>query len=158
MSFLRRRMASDSFKDDNQDWDVVWDYTMGDPLENGFTKQTGDYQPQITDDGLYFDCNSSHLYGIYPTNFPNCNEGIYEIEVKIIRNNVSNGQGLRLQLTNGTEGVGIYMITNNIIQYNNGGQNIYIDIGSYNLNEWFKFRIELSNNTAYVYLNNNLIH
>ena len=155
-------MASDSFKDDNQDWDLVWYYTMGDPLENGFKLPPGatnNYPSEITEDGLHFDYTDiGSLYQIVPKNYTTCNEGIYEIEVKIIRNNASNGQGLRLQLTNGTEGIGIYMITNNIIQYNNGGQNVYIDIGSYNLNEWFKFRIELSNNTAYVYLNNNLMH
>ena len=151
-------IGNSTTEEGSDDWDLAWNYLMSDPLDWGFTRQSGFYNPTMTQDGLYFNGNGTDLYGIYPTNYPNCNEGIYEIEAKIIRNNVSNGQGLRLQLTNGTEGVGIYMITNNIIQYDNGGQNIYIDIGSYNLNEWFKFRIELSNNTAYVYLNNNLIH
>lgn len=159
---FRRRMMKENLNNENVDWDLEWYYTMGDPLENGFKLPSGatnNYPSEITEDGLYFDyIASGSLYQIVPENYMTCNEGIYEVEAKIIRNNVSSGQGLRLQLTNGTEGIGIYMSANNIIQYNNGAQNAYIDIGSYNLNEWFKLRTELSNNTAYVYLNNNLIH
>lgn len=156
-------MMKENLNNENEDWDLEWDYTMGDPLENGFMLSGTTNSPsEITSEGLCFNysANSNSLYQIKPNviNYQTCNEGIYETEVKITRNNASSGQGLRLQLTNGTEGIGIYLIANNIIQYDNGGQNIYIDIGSYNLNEWFKFRIELLNNTAYVYLNNNLIH
>lgn len=152
-------MASDSFKDDNQDWDIVWDYTMGDPLENGFTKQTGNYNPTMTHDGLYFDCVGSDLYGIYPTNFSNCTDGIYEMEAKIIVNSATVGQGLRLQLTNDNSsrgGVSFFINQNNkMFYFDTSG---YTQIGICNYNEWLKFRIEIINNIGYVYLNNQQVY
>lgn len=156
-------MILDSINNENEDWDLEWDYTMGDPLDNGFMESGTTNSPlEITSEGLHFNYSGSinSLYQIKPRaiNYQICNEGIYETKAKIISNSTPIGTGVKLQLTNGTEGIGIYIIANNIIRYNSGTQNTYINIGSYSLNEWFKLRIELSNNTAYVYLNNNLIH
>ena len=132
---------------------------MGDPLENGFTKHTGTYNPTMTQDGLYFNGNGSDLYTIYPTEFPYCNEGIYEVEVKIISNSASIGQGLRLQLTNDNSsrgGVSFFVNQNNQMFYLESSG--YINIGMCNYNEWLKFRIEIIENVGYVYLNDKLVY
>ncbi len=160
MIFSRRRnMMIDSINNENIDWDLEWDYTMGDPLENGFTRQAGPYQPQITDDGLYFNCNGSDIYGIFPTDYANCTDGIYEMKVKIINNSAPIGQGLRLQLTNDNSsrgGVSFFVNQNNKMFYLEN--NDYIDIGMHNYNEWLKFRIEIIENVGYVYLNDELVY
>ena len=155
----RRNMMIDSINNENEDWDLVWYYTMGDPLENGFSKQTGNYNPTMTQDGLYFDYVGGDLYGIYPTNFPNCTDGIYEMEAKIIVNSATVGQGLRLQLTNDNSsrgGVSFFINQNNkMFYFDTSG---YTQIGTCNYNEWLKFRIEIINNIGYVYLNNQQIY
>lgn len=155
----RRNMMIDSINNENENWDLEWDYTMGDPLENGFSKQTGKYNPTMTQDGLYFDCVGSDLYGIYPTDYPNCTDGIYEMEAKIIVNNAILGQGLRLQLTNDNSsrgGVSFFVNQNNkMFYFDTSG---YTQIGICNYNEWLKFRIEIINNIGYVYLNNQQIY
>ena len=152
-------MMKENLNNENENWDLEWDYTMGNPLENGFSKQTGNYNPTMTQDGLYFDCVGIELYGIYPTNFPNCTEGIYEMEAKIIVNNASQGQGLRLQLTNDNPsrgGVSFFVNQNNkMFYFDTSG---YTQIGTCNYNEWLKFRIEIINNIGYVYLNNQHIY
>lgn len=152
-------MMKENLNNENENWDLEWDYTMGDPLENGFTKQIGTYQPQITDDGLYFDCIGGDIYGIYPTDYPNCTDGIYEMEVKIIVNSARIGQGLRLQLTNDNSsrgGISLFVNQNNkIFYFDTSG---YTQIGICNYNEWLKFRIEIINNIGYIYLNNQQIY
>lgn len=155
----RRNMMIDSINNENEDWDLEWDYTMGDPLENGFSKQTGNYNPTMTQDGLYFNGNGTDLYGIYPTDYPNCTDGIYEMKAKIIVNSAILGQGLRLQLTNDNSsrgGVSFFVNQNNQMFYLEGDG--YINIGTCNYNEWLKIRIEIIGNVGYVYLNDELIY
>lgn len=131
----------------------------GCPLENGFTKHTGTYNPTMAQDGLYFNGTGSDIYGIYPTNYPNCTDGIYEMEAKIIVNSATLGQGLRLQLTNDNSsrgGVSFFVNQNNQMFYLEDGG--YINIGTCNYNEWLKFRIEIIENIGYVYLNDELVY
>lgn len=161
MSFLRRRMASDSFKYDNQDWDIVWDYSMGLPEDNGFTKTIdgANISDELTDNGLLISVNSGGYIRYKPIGFETCNEGIYEVEVKIISNSAVLGQGLRLQLTNDNlsrGGVSFFVNQNNkMFYFDTSG---YTQIGICNYNEWLKFRIEIINNIGYVYLNNQQIY
>lgn len=163
MSFLRRRMASDSFKDDNQDWDIVWDYTMGLPEDNGFIlSRNGAHEIcEITDDGLHVKslyAGTTSRYII--SDYRKCDEGIIEAKVKIISPG-SISEGFIMMLSNdGIKGAHIRIsLSNNkgLLRYNEA--NTYVSTNNYlDLNTDYIIKIVMKSNINYVYLNNNLVY
>ena len=89
-----------------QDWDVVWNYTMGLPEITGFEKFVqGTPIITLVDDGLNI-VNSQDYYVRYvPIGFETCNEGILEAEV-VFQNlpNVTGVGGFRMILSDGKRG------------------------------------------------------
>ena len=112
---MRRRMMMDTKP--TQDWDVVWDYMMGLPEENGFEKLVeGSPLIKMTGNGL-----NIIPYGGYvrytPIGFETCNEGIYEETITYYA--FSNSNGNRMILSDGTSGLQIYVVGTQI-RFNNG--------------------------------------
>lgn len=153
-------MASDSFKDDNQDWDIVWDYTMGLPEDNGFTKTISgnNAYDELTDEGLKIEVTNNPSYLKYePIGYETCNEGIYEIKLFItsVPTNPAILNGIRLLLSNGVAGNQI-CINGNQIKYLAGGTQIKITDMPYE--EDFIIKIESIEGKNYVYCNNEPIY
>lgn len=148
-------MASDSFKYDNQDWDIVWDYSMGLPEDNGFTKTIdgANISDELTDNGLLISVNSGGYIRYKPIGFETCNEGIYEI--KFIMSTIPANNGIRLILSNGTDGNQIF-INSNQIKYDQRGVQIKIDNAIFDTESTIK--IVRINNQNYVYVNNEIIY
>lgn len=137
-----------------QDWDVVWDYTMGLPEENGFEKVI-DASPEIkmTGDGLRI-----IPYGGYvrytPIGFETCNEGIYEETITYYA--FSNKNGNRMILSDGTSGLQIFVLGTGDygqINYNNGMDNTQIKIANIVANKEYVIRIERIGGINRIYLN-----
>ena len=142
-----------------QDWDVVWDYMMGLPEENGFEKAiNANPQIEMTGDGLYIIPYSGYVR-YTPKNYELCNEGIFEVALKI--NNLPLADGFRMALSNGAENsVGsniealqIYVnsISRNSAKYQRQDDNSIIS--DITLNIEYIFRIERRDGVNYVYLN-----
>ena len=138
------------------DWDVVWDYTMGLPEENGFEKVvSGSPSIQMVLNGL-----NITPYGGYvsytPTEFEICNEGIYE--ETIIYYAFSNSNGNRMLLSNGSYGLQIFIVEGRI-NFNNGMDNTQLGI-AYNIatSKEYIIRIERLNGVNRIYLDGEKIY
>lgn len=142
-----------------QDWDVVWDYTMGLPEDNGFEKVI-DASPEIemTGDGLKI-----IPYGGYvrytPIGFEICNEGIYEetITYYAFSNNIGNRMnGNRMILSDGTSGLQIFVYgtgDNGLIIFNNGmGDSRLTIVNGLALQKEYVIRIERIDGINRIYL------
>lgn len=150
-----------------QDWDVVWDYTMGFPEDNGFEKYVqGTPTITLVDDGLNI-VNSQDYYVRYiPTEIElqTCNEGILEAEVVFqYLPNITGLGGFRMILSDGKEGCQIStdIDPGPVVKYNQGIQTGYgglIKIKDISYNVDYVFRIERINQQNRIYLNNELIH
>lgn len=142
-----------------QDWDIVWDYTMGLPEENGFEKFV-EVSPLIKMSG-----NGLNIvpYGGYvryiPIGFETCNEGIFEVDLHI--GSLPPSNGFRMILSNGAansaginiESLQIYVnsFSRNSAKYQRAdNDSIISDI---TLNTEYIFRIERRDGVNYVYLN-----
>lgn len=156
---LRRRMILESHKNDDIDWDLEWDYTMGLPESNGFTKTiSGNTYDELINDGLKIEISNHNSYLRYePTGYETCSEGIYEIKLFIISvpTDVNILEGIRLLLSDGVSGNQI-CINANQIKYISGDDQIKIADMPYE--EDFIIKIERIENKNYVYLNNELIY
>lgn len=152
---FRRRMMLESHKNDDIDWDLEWDYTMGLPEDNGFKKTINgtNISDELTVNGLLISVNSNGYIRYRPIGFETCNEGIYEIKLIISRIPTSNG--VRLILSNGTNGNQIF-IHSNQIKYDQRGAQIKIDNVIFDTE--LTIKIERINNQNYVYVNNEIIY
>ena len=138
------------------DWDVVWDYTMGLPEDNGFEKVI-DANPQIemTGDGLHIVPGVGYVRYM-PIGFETCNEGIYEETITYYAFNSNNGN--RMILSDGTSGLQIYVV-NTQIQFNNGMGNSRIEIASdIELQKEYVIRIERIDGINRIYLDGDKIY
>ena len=139
-----------------QDWDVVWDYTMGLPEDNGFEKAI-DANPQIkmTGDGLHIVPAGGYVRYV-PIGFETCNEGIYEETITYYA--FSNIDGNRMILSDGTSGLQIYVVGTQI-QFNNGMDNSQLVIASgIELQKEYVIRIERINEINRIYLDGEKIY
>ena len=149
-----------------QDWDVVWDYTMGLPEGNGFEKYEVDngnyFSISLESDGLRIlfnrDENSGGTYVRYcPVDYRECSEGIYEVEVQS-NLYVNQSNGCRIILGN-SELVGNQVaIFKQALNYNYGGVNVYKEIKSIVENEWYTVRIERKTGVNRVFLNGEKVY
>lgn len=143
---MRRRMM---VPPPAQDWDVVWDYTMGLPEDNGFEKVISG-NPAINMTSTSLSIFPSVGYVRYePIGFEFCNEGIYE--ERIVFASFTSINGNRMILSNddaGVRGLQIYMHSNSI-KYQKSNGNI---IANLNIGQEYIIRIERRNNVNYVYL------
>ena len=143
-----------------QDWDVVWDYMMGFPENNGFEKYVqGTPTITLVDDGLNI-VNLQDYYVRYaPIGFETCNEGIYEAEV-VFQNlpDVYGVAGFRMILSDGEKGCQISTDIEQglVIMYDNNAELQKIKDISFNVD--YVFQIERINQQNKIYLNNELIH
>ena len=152
---LRRRTMMVDTKP-TQDWDVVWDYTMGLPEENGFEKVVnGSPSIQMVLNGLNIIPYNGYVR-YTPTEFEICNEGIYE--ETIIYNAFSNKSGNRMLLSNGSYGLQIFIVENQI-RFNNGMDNTQLAI-AYNIatSKEYIIRIERLNGVNRIYLDGEKIY
>lgn len=153
---MRRRMMMAA--PPAQDWDVVWDYTMGLPEDNGFEKVIN-WNPTIemTENGLRIYISGGTEYVRYtPIGFETCNEGIYEETITYYA--FSNGNGNRMILSDGTSGLQIFVI-NAQIQFNNAMNNSHIVIANdLVLQKEYIIRIERLNGINRIYLNGEKIY
>lgn len=154
---MRRRMMMDTKP--AQEWDVVWDYTIGLPEENGFEKVIGaNPQIEIIGDGLRIIPYSGYVR-YTPKNYELCNEGIFEVALNI--KNLPAADGFRMILSNGVENsegtnievLQIYVnsISRNSAKYQRQDNNSIIS--DITLNTEYIFRIERRDGVNYVYLN-----
>lgn len=153
---MRRRMMMNTKP--AQDWDVVWDYMMGLPEDNGFEKViNANPQIEIIGDGLRIILTSYSGYVRYtPIGFETCNEGIYEETVTY--NAFTNANGNRMILSDGISGLQIYVISAQI-QFNNGMDNSRVVIASgIELQKEYVIRIERINGINRIYLDGDKIH
>lgn len=139
-----------------QDWDIVWDYTMGYPEENGFEK--------IVEGSPSIEMTRNELriipYGGYvrytPIGFETCNEGIYEETITYYAFSSSNGN--RMILSDGTSGLQIYVVDTQI-RFNNGMDNSQLMIASgIELQKEYVIRIERLNGINKIYLDGEKIY
>lgn len=143
-----------------QGWDVVWDYTMGMPEENGFEKVVqGAPKLTLDNDGLYVFISSEKGYVRYvPIGYETCNEGIYEETVVFLA--VPNANGNRMILSDGNSGCQIFIYAVNHsefgIFYETGGAQKYIK--KLNLNEEYIIRVERIDNTNTIYVNSEEVY
>lgn len=141
-----------------QEWDIVWDYTMGLPENNGFDILI-DSRVSIeeTENGIKIIPSGYVRYT--PKNYELCNEGIFEVALNI--KSLPNNNGFRMILSNGAvdsagtniEALQIYVnsFSRNSAKYQKqDGSNIISDI---TLNTEYIFRIERRDGVNYVYLN-----
>lgn len=139
-----------------QDWDVVWDYMMGLPEENGFEKFVeGSPLIKMTGNGL-----NIIPYGGYvryaPIGFETCNEGIYEETITYYA--FSNSNGNRMILSDGTSGLQIYVVSAQI-RFNNGMNNSQIIIpNNLVLQKEYVIRIERIGGINKIFLDGDKIH
>lgn len=149
-----------------QDWDVVWDYTMGLPEDNGFEKYEVDngnyFSISLESDGLRILFNrvesSGGAYVRYcPADYRECSEGIYEVE---LQSNVYVRQinGCRIILGNSNLIGNQVAIFTQALNYNYGGVNVYRAIKSIVANEWYTVRIERKAGVNYVFLNGEKVY
>lgn len=143
-----------------QGWDVVWDYTMGMPEENGFEKAV-EGAPKLTldNDGLYVFVSSEKGYVRYvPIGYETCNEGTYEETVVFLTVPTANGN--RMILSDGRSGCQIFIYTLNPsefgIWYEAGGKQEYIK--KLNLNEEYTIRVERIDNMNTIYVNSEEVY
>lgn len=141
-----------------QDWDVVWDYTMGLPENNGFDIVTNwTVLIEETENGIKIIPNGYVRYN--PKNYELCNEGIFEVALEI--NSLPENNGFRMILSNGVEksagtnieALQIYVnsfIRNSAKYQRTDNDSIISDI---TLNTEYIFRIERRDGVNYVYLN-----
>ena len=147
---MRRRMMMETRP--AQDWDVVWDYTMGLPEDNGFEKViNANPQIEMTGNGLHITPYTYSGYVRYaPIGFETCNEGIYEETITYYA--FSNGNGNRMILSDGTSGLQIYVV-NTQIRFNNGMNNSQLMIANdLVLQKEYVIRIERLNGINKIYL------
>ena len=143
-----------------QNWDIVWDYTMGLPENNGFDILIGSgVSIEETENGIKIIPSTSGYVRYTPKNYELCNEGIFEVALNIKNLPVDNG--FRMTLSNGVEdsaGVNIEALqiyvnsfSRNSAKYQKqDDSNIISDI---TLNTEYIFRIERRDGVNYVYLN-----
>ena len=133
-----------------QDWDVVWDYTMGLPEDNGFEKAIdANNQIEMTGDGLHIVPAGGYVRYV-PIGFETCNEGIYEETITYYA--FSNTNGNRMILSDGTSGLHIYVVGTQI-KFNNGMDNSQLTIASgIELQKEYVIRIERINGINKIYL------
>lgn len=155
-TLLRRRMMMDTKP--TQDWDVVWDYTMGLPEENGFDILIDSaVSIEETENGIKIIPSGYVRYT--PNNYELCNEGIFEVNLCI--KSLPSNNGFRMILSNGAENSEGYNIealqiyTNsfvrNSVKYQEVASNTIIS--DITLNIEYIFRIERRDGVNYVYLN-----
>lgn len=147
-----------------QDWDVVWNYTMGFPEENGFEKTVVN-EPDIMmeENGLHIKNNfvgdAYVRYNPSKIELQTCKEGIYEAEA-VFQSipNVKSPAGFRMILSDGEKGCQIStdIDTGPAIMYDNDVQ--IQKIKNIDLNIDYIFRIERIAQANKIYLNGELIH
>ena len=159
MSLLRRRMMMETRP--TQDWDIVWNYTMGLLENNGFDILIeSKVSIKETENGIEIIPSNTASYVRYiPKNYEICNEGILEVVLHI--KSLPINSGFRMMLSNGVanslganiEALQIYVnsfeknsVKYQIVEYGN----IISDI---TLNTEYIFRIERRDGVNYVYLN-----
>lgn len=155
---MRRRMMMDTKP--AQDWDVVWDYTMGFPENNGFDILINPLVSiEEAENGIKIIPSVSGYVRYIPKNYELCNEGIFEVDLHIKSIPLKNG--FRMSLSNGAvnstginiESLQIYVnsINRNSAKYQRqDNDSIISDI---TLNTEYIFRIERRDGVNYVYLN-----
>lgn len=103
---MRRRMMMQD-RGAPTDWDVMWDYSMGMPEDNGFTiEKSGNPIVRMEENGLYVDPASGYVR-FSPKDYPTCKQGIYEVELEAILW-LTSPNGFRMILSDGEKGVQIY--------------------------------------------------
>ena len=142
-----------------QDWDVVWDYTMGLPEDNGFEKVI-ELRPRIemTESGLRIQPTNGYVR-YAPNGYETCNEGI--LEETIIYNAFYFVNGNRMMLSDGTSGLQIFVLgtsDNGQINFNNGMTNSQIKIAGIVANREYIIRIERIDGINRIYLNGEKIY
>lgn len=153
---LRRRMMMDTKP--AQDWDVVWDYTMGLPENNGFDIVT-ESVVSIEETEIGIKIIPSGYVRYIPKNYELCNEGIFEVALEI--NSLPLTNGFRMVLSNGVESseeinieaLQIYVnsFSRNSAKYQRSDHDSIIS--DITLNTEYIFRIERRDGVNYVYLN-----
>lgn len=141
-----------------RDWDVVWNYTMGFPEDNGFEKvNERSSLIEMTENGLHIIPSGGDVYVRYvPTGFETCNEGIYE--ETIIYNVFSNVNGNRMLLSNGSYGLQIFIVGGQI-KFNNGMDNAQLTIANnIAISKEYIIRIERLNGVNRIYLDGEKIY
>lgn len=156
-------MMKENLNNENEDWDIVWDYTMGLPEDNGFIlSRNGTHEIcEITDDGLHVKslyAGTTSRYII--SDYRKCNEGIIEAKVKIISAG-SISEGFIMMLSNdGIKGAHIRIsLSNNkgLLRYNEA--TTYVPTNNYlDLNTDYIIKIVMRSNINYIYLNGNLVY
>lgn len=149
---MRRRMMMETTS--AQDWDVVWDYTMGLPEDNGFDIFTDSMVSiEETENGIKIIPSKSGYVRYIPKNYELCNEGIFEVALEI--NSLPETNGFRMILSNGVEKEALQIYVNsfwgNSVKYQKSDNNSIIS--NITLNTEYIFRIERRDGVNYVYLN-----
>lgn len=154
---LRRRIM-EPIQIPNEDWDVVWDYTMGLPEDNGFAKVIN-LSPQIemTGEGLRIIPDSGYVR-YTPLEFETCNEGIYEETITYIAFSNQITAGNRMILSDGKSGLQIYVNASGLLFNNGVSDNTTILIQSIGRNREYTIRIERIGGINRIYLDGDKIY
>ena len=155
---MRRRMLMDTKPTQNRD--IIWDYTMGLPENNGFDIVTDSVLSiEETENGIKIIPSASGYVRYTPKNYELCNEGIFEVALNI--RNLPHSNGFRMMLSNGVANsagvniealqIDVNSLSRNSVKYQRAdNESIISDI---TLNTEYIFRIERRDGVNYVYLN-----
>ena len=155
---MRRRSLMDT-QTPIQDWDVVWNYTMGLPEDNGFTLTTQyiSDNSEMTESGVLYRPQASvsqPYFELVPTGYTICNEAIFEANVAILEFN-SGDNGMRLAISDGSSGAQIYARSGSLYLQENRTQTHIINLST---NSDYIFKIVRKDGKNEVYLDNDLIY
>ena len=155
---LRRRTMMADTKP-TQDWDVVWDYTMGFPEENGFTLVTTlpTLQAEMTLEGVSYKppINSNTPYfELSPTEYVLCEEAIFEVDASI-QEFTDKPNGLRIMISDQSQGLQIY-VYNGMLYFQN--KTLHEPLSELQTDTIYTFRIERKGGINTVFLNGRLMY
>lgn len=153
-------MMKENLNNENEDWDIVWDYTMGLPEDNGFTlNRTGTHSIcKITSEGLHLESTLANTTSRYiVTDYQTCIEGILETKV-IFKHFGGHLEGFLVMLsTNGFTGHHI-RTSNGILRYNANSTFENIPDVQLNLDVEYVIKIKREKGINYVYVDSELVY
>ena len=120
---MRRRMLMTKPKQPEYEWDYEWDYRDGVLLEDSglMVKTTsGSSSSEMTDDGQRLTVHRSPAHvKLTSAKQPTCNSGVLYAKFVLIR--LASANGFRLMLSNGTNGIQVYINSTNGLYVDNTG-------------------------------------
>lgn len=154
IDMMQRRRGMIKLQEQSSDWDYEWDYTQGLLSSNGFTKTISGTEAAeaLQEDGVLI----SSAFGSYirfDAVQPTMSVGVGEYLVVLNESNATGAQNLRLCLSNGTNGVQVYVNSSRWRIMNRDNPSAGTIIANAVNGETYRVRLELGETASDVYIN-----